>query len=345
MPPQHSFPQGSPHSFSFSADSTLGALLVGVLLSYVLFGVTTTQTYLYSGRFPNDSRKTKLLVTCVWFLELGHVICIGHTLYTMVVTDFGHPERLTTIPQSLVQGFFSYRIYRLWKRLYIPLLTWALSFLFLGATSAVFVIGLQSMPFPVFEKQWGFLLNTLWAVAAANDLIIASTLVFWLVRKREDSEQMTPVVDKVIGWTIETGVITRRVLYFSSVFGDCHLTLHQCGRNPEPRMLCDDEEQLHLDRLNTTHQTLIVFYFSLNSRGTLRTMTQKSISKPYPLFSVSLSTILDCEIDWPLIFGFDEQSNLSVNNEMPDPFLSMRTPRSEMSRTVSVDSGNPYMIR
>ncbi|KAF8211066.1 hypothetical protein K438DRAFT_103405 [Mycena galopus ATCC 62051] len=127
----------SPRSLPFDANSTLGALLVGVLFSYVLFGVTTTQAYLYSGRFPNDSSKMKLLVTCVWLLELGHVICIGHTFYTLVVTDIGNfPQSIAVIPESLavstlfnallamcVQGFFSFRIYRLWKRLYIPLLT------------------------------------------------------------------------------------------------------------------------------------------------------------------------------------------------------------------------------
>jgi hypothetical protein len=150
------------------------------------------------------------------------------------------------LTQTSVQGFLSFRIFRLWKRLYIPFLTWTLSFLFLGATGVVFVAGLQSMQFQLFEKKWGWLLDTLWAVAAANDLIIAATLVFWLARKREDSELMfvasvvrsmcfdsrssrrTPVVDKVIAWTIgafrsfvrltpyglilllsETGLITR----------------------------------------------------------------------------------------------------------------------------------------
>ncbi|KAF7371134.1 hypothetical protein MSAN_00748700 [Mycena sanguinolenta] len=230
----HSFP--STQSIPFDADSTLGALLIGVLLSYVLFGVTTTQVYLYSGRFPNDSRAMKLLVAGVWILELGHVICIGHTLYVLVVSDIGHPERITDIPESLgvstllnaviamcVQGFFSYRIYRLWKRLAIPLLSWALSFLFLGATAAVFVIGFQtSVTFQLFKVQWGWLLDSMWAVAAANDLIIAMALVFWLVRGREDTCQMTAVVDKVIGWTIETGLITSAAAILNLV---CFVTM------------------------------------------------------------------------------------------------------------------------
>ncbi|KAJ7803195.1 hypothetical protein B0H14DRAFT_1647147 [Mycena olivaceomarginata] len=232
MPPLHSsFDARSPTG----ADSTLGALLVGVLVSYVLFGVTTTQTYLYSGRSPNDSWKMKALVTFVWFCELGHVVCIGHTLYVLVISDFGHPDRLSTVPITLgtsslfngivamcAQGFFSFRIYRLSKRIYIPLLTWSLSFLFLGGTAVVFVQGLQALPFAAFEKQWGWLLNSIWAVAAANDLIIALALVFWLAQGRDESDRITPVVDKLIAWTIETGVLTSAAAILNLV---CFVTM------------------------------------------------------------------------------------------------------------------------
>jgi hypothetical protein len=39
-----------------------GAYQIGVLVSYMLFGVTTAQTYIYYGRFPDDSPKFKALV-------------------------------------------------------------------------------------------------------------------------------------------------------------------------------------------------------------------------------------------------------------------------------------------
>ncbi|KAJ6532408.1 hypothetical protein B0H19DRAFT_1272702 [Mycena capillaripes] len=47
---------------SFNADSTLGAMLIGVLLSYLLFGVTTTQVYMFARRFPDESGRMKWLV-------------------------------------------------------------------------------------------------------------------------------------------------------------------------------------------------------------------------------------------------------------------------------------------
>jgi hypothetical protein len=62
--------------------------------------------------------------------------------------------------------------------------------LFLGASAVVFIVGQQSIAFPLFEAQWGWLLDALWSVAAANDLIIALTLVFWLVGQRDESQRL-----------------------------------------------------------------------------------------------------------------------------------------------------------
>lgn len=39
-----------------------GALEIGVLASYILLGVETTQAYIYYSRFPEDPRRIKLIV-------------------------------------------------------------------------------------------------------------------------------------------------------------------------------------------------------------------------------------------------------------------------------------------
>ncbi|KAJ6568417.1 hypothetical protein DFH09DRAFT_434449 [Mycena vulgaris] len=276
----------SPKFPSFEADSTLGALLIGVLVSYVLFGVTTTQTYIYHGRFPKDSCKMKMLVAWVWFCELAHVICIGHTLYILTISDFAHPERLIKIPRSLgvsalfsgivsscVQGFFSFRIYRLSKSLYIPCVTGTLSILSFAATVVIFVIGLQTFPFTMFVVKWGWLLNTLWSVGAATDLIIAATLVCWLCRQRDNSHQITvALVDKLIAWNIETGVVTSAAAILNLA---CFVTM----------------------------KNNFIWIACLNSRTTLRTMSGLPVSLSYPVYS------------W---------SNPSANTEMPN--ISFPTP-------------------
>jgi hypothetical protein len=118
-----------------------GALEVGVLISYVLLGVTITQTYIYYSRFPRDPRKLKVLVcgttkrraltdvllswvAFVWYAsqpvecayapefvisvcEIAHAICIGHTLYVWTISVYMHPESIFNFsPQSLVTTIF-----------------------------------------------------------------------------------------------------------------------------------------------------------------------------------------------------------------------------------------------
>ncbi|KAF7360504.1 hypothetical protein MVEN_00781200 [Mycena venus] len=220
---------------SFDPNATLGALQIGVLVSYALFGVTTTQAYIYYTRFPEDSPKIKAMVAFIWFAqksgprvflinyricELAHAICIGHTLYVSTISDFGHPERLVRAPESLstailfsgvvgpcVQAFFAFRIYRLSRSLWIPCVCWTLSFLRMLGSFSVFVFALQMVTLVAYEAQWGWLLSTILAVGATVDLIIASTLVYLLVQQRENSHKSTvATVDKLIKWTIETGV-------------------------------------------------------------------------------------------------------------------------------------------
>ncbi|KAJ7173433.1 hypothetical protein C8R46DRAFT_114947 [Mycena filopes] len=295
---------------SFNADSTLGALLIGVLLSYMLFGVTSTQTYIYGKRFPTDSRRMKSLVAGVWVCELAHAICIGHMLYVLLITQYGHPESLTDIPKSLVastlfnaivavcvQGFFAYRIYRLWKSLYLPLLAWALSFLFLGATGIVFVIGLQTLPYQEFERRWGWLLDALWGVAAATDLLIAGTLVFWLLGRRGESAESVDLVDKIIAWTIETGVVTSAAAILNLA---CFLTMKN--------------NYIWIAWYVVTARLYSnSFLASLNSRATLRRMNELAISAPYPIHS-------------------------SVNTELPDLTFLAEMRGASSTRTASIQS-------
>ncbi|KAJ7157611.1 hypothetical protein C8R43DRAFT_1182976 [Mycena crocata] len=207
---------------TFDANLTLGAFQIGVLVSYMLFGVTTTQAYIYSNRFPEDPRRIKYLVLFVWLCELGHAMCIGHTLYTTTITNYGHPERLARAPASLsaalffsgfvgasVQGFFATRIYTFGKNLIISCICWFLSFLRMVASIAGFVFALQMTTLAQYETDYGWLLSTILIIGAVVDLIIAITLVYHLSKHRHMAYKRTiAVMDKLIKWTIETGVIT-----------------------------------------------------------------------------------------------------------------------------------------
>lgn len=54
----------------FNANTTLGAVQIGVLVSTCLFGVVTVQAYIYSSRFPKDPRRIKFLVCASLFATI-----------------------------------------------------------------------------------------------------------------------------------------------------------------------------------------------------------------------------------------------------------------------------------
>ncbi|KAJ7765718.1 hypothetical protein B0H16DRAFT_400130 [Mycena metata] len=208
------------------SNSNLGALEIGTLLSFSLFGVTTTQAYTYYSRFPNDSRNLKLLVAVVWFLEVAYGICIGQTLYE-TVSNYIHLDRLGYLPPTLlisegitaaiiicVQGFFSFRIYRLSQSPYIPVFNCILFLTRLALYIFLLVYWSPRSPTVIeFENHSAWVLYVNWSVSVANDVIVAVTLSYWLYRQRKSVDIRTvALIDKIIKWSLETGVLLRRVL-------------------------------------------------------------------------------------------------------------------------------------
>ncbi|KAJ7836711.1 hypothetical protein B0H13DRAFT_2368591 [Mycena leptocephala] len=217
-------------AISLNLNTTLGASEIGVLFSYVLFGVMTTQTYIYYSRFPDDSRKLKALVTFIWYVPRTAQVLPMQTMSTYLSislytgsANYGYPERLlgpaskshatanffSSVIGACVQGFFSYRIYAFSKKLFIPSLTWVMGFLRLLIGTAIFYMTLRMTSVHDFETQWGWLLAVPWSISAVNDVTIAATLVTILLCQRTYAQKRTlALIDKLVAWTIETGMLT-----------------------------------------------------------------------------------------------------------------------------------------
>ncbi|KAF7360807.1 hypothetical protein MVEN_00812700 [Mycena venus] len=208
---------------SFTLNNTLGALEIGVLVSFALFGVTTTQLYIYYSRFPDDSRKLKALVAFVWLCEVAHTACLGHLLYTDTILDYARPDRVVgssskSLPTAsffagivavCVHGFFSFRIYVFTKKMYITGVIWVMAFLHLLGRIALFVTSLRAHSLEEFIQQWQWLLTTNWTISVATDFAITTTLVVVLHGRRSQAHKKTAaLMDKLIAWTIETGMLT-----------------------------------------------------------------------------------------------------------------------------------------
>ncbi|KAK6974330.1 hypothetical protein R3P38DRAFT_3239638 [Favolaschia claudopus] len=214
---------GSGPAPEFNGNATIGAYQIGVLVSFLLLGIQVMQCYVYYTRFPDDSKRIKALVIFVLSMELAHAICISHTLYSFTILDFTHPERLIgRLPKSIdaavffsglietaVQSFFSYRIHVVSKRWLIPCFIWFLATLRMGLSIAVFVVTLGLPSLDSYLVQWSWLSIFLWVVGGATDLLTTVALCVVLHMQRKGAQQRTAlVVDQLIVWTVETGVLT-----------------------------------------------------------------------------------------------------------------------------------------
>ncbi|KAI6104405.1 hypothetical protein F5141DRAFT_1237962 [Pisolithus sp. B1] len=85
---------------SVDLTNTWGAAFIGGMVTAVLYGITTLQTYLYFMNYPNDDVPTKLFVAAIWVLDTTHITLMCHALYYYLVSSYG-------VTTSLAYGVWS----------------------------------------------------------------------------------------------------------------------------------------------------------------------------------------------------------------------------------------------
>ncbi|THV02536.1 hypothetical protein K435DRAFT_345091 [Dendrothele bispora CBS 962.96] len=204
---------------------TLGAFLLGQIITSVLFGLLTSQTYLYFYEFSEDSKKVKFAVATVWLLELAHIVCSSWGLYNDTVDHFGHPEHLFQVSKvflmslliagfifPLVQLSFAERIYRISGNRYIvAFLIFMTVVRFIGSL-ANFAVFWTSESIIDYTARYSWFIPALLGMGVVTDLTIAMTLVFYFRQQRVRIFKSTvKVIDTLTLWTIESGVATTIV--------------------------------------------------------------------------------------------------------------------------------------
>ncbi|KAF8205602.1 hypothetical protein K438DRAFT_1756968 [Mycena galopus ATCC 62051] len=282
------------------------AYQIGVLVSYLLFGITTTQAYMYYSRFPEDSTlrlkslisqkelaQNLLLSLRYPSLSTSFICCCWYTdQYLMYARET--EDKLESAVQKMpvsagitifltgfiatpgtytfymlhgahmggtVQWFFAHRIYTLSGKLFIPCILWALSFL--GLLGAISISGgaVHAATLVSFEAEFAWVAIATWSLSVATDLGITVTLSF---------PRTTAVVDQLIKWTLETGMLT-------SLFNIANAFQVM----PENCLVCIViwiALFIVMARLFANS-----FLASLNSRTTLRAMNDTSISLSLPV--------------------------------------------------------------
>ncbi|KPV73053.1 uncharacterized protein RHOBADRAFT_46146 [Rhodotorula graminis WP1] len=207
-----------------SLDNSVGAFLLGTILSVFLAGVTSVQAYSYFVWFRRTDRK--LLIGIVSFLlivDLFHSAISCYTIYATTVTNYGNlaflvkclwsftwDPFLTGLVAFIVQIFYAWRVFVVSRRQWlIPAVIGVLSLLsFAFAIGSTWTIYRLDSEFARFhEFRYGV---AIWLLSAAvADIVITSSLIFYLRRASKGTGgHSSPIIERVIRTSLETNSIT-----------------------------------------------------------------------------------------------------------------------------------------
>ncbi|GLB41243.1 hypothetical protein LshimejAT787_0904580 [Lyophyllum shimeji] len=296
-----------------SIDLTLGPMLTGVLLATFLFGVECVQLYMYFRDFPKDSQLLKGLVTIVWVVELTHQGCTMHSVYWLLISNFGNPH-LTTSPVPatfvlpilfsaiivlLVQTFFAHRLWRSTNKTILCIIFMILVVARFILTGVIAGSAINMQSFASFLKQFKALITAAWVSGACIDILMSLSLCYDLHTRRSGFVRTSRLIDRLIVWCVATGLLTS---VYALIIAICFLTM--------PDNLIWDAMYIAASRFFAN--TLLA---SLNARRSIRRMDSQSTTN-----AISSSQFIDIgarthnTLDVPLTVVVTETKTKDLEN-------------------------------
>ncbi|KAI0653727.1 hypothetical protein C8Q70DRAFT_1059044 [Cubamyces menziesii] len=208
-------------------DNTFGAIQLGTFVGLIVYGITLHQYYRYIRSYPGDSRVLKCLVFVVVLLETWTTVLSMHTCYYYLTTNYFHPEvlengvwSLNLLPVSsavvmlAAQSFFARRVWIL-GRGFRPLVI-VVSMLCV----AEFAASTEAFTQYSFAKfsHYTWLVSTGFTLAMAADWVLMFVLIYILHSNRTGFQSTDSMIDLMILYTVNTGVLTGIVDLLSVIF-------------------------------------------------------------------------------------------------------------------------------
>jgi len=203
-----------------------GPVYLGNSLSWGLFGILVIQSYHFFVTFPRERVVLKCLVAILLLIQILHTMFLTIFTWDMLVTGWGNPAALLTIPwsglpQPILTGITSgiVQIYYAWR---IWTLKGSSRFAQVVPVFIVLIALMQSLTAVIagtmfcFAKDVADMVKLTSAVevwlggAFACDVIISASMAIVLSRARRNShfKETNDLIKKLIINAIETGAIT-----------------------------------------------------------------------------------------------------------------------------------------
>ncbi|KAH7106408.1 hypothetical protein BKA62DRAFT_825944 [Auriculariales sp. MPI-PUGE-AT-0066] len=207
---------------------------IGVLICVFLFGIFVVQLYIYTtGKsFNTDSIGLKLLVAWVFACEVTHTGLVltyyipnlhESRLNPMHLLELSKPLSfaywLSGVMGGTVQSFYAFRVWRLSRMWWFSILPLTGSIARVVVASIALNYALKLDNILVFFDSYSWTLKGVFAASVGVDLLITGSLCAILYSRRDKGQTYTrKLIDKLIVWTIETGMVTTIIAVLMLAF-------------------------------------------------------------------------------------------------------------------------------
>ncbi|KAF9074220.1 hypothetical protein BDP27DRAFT_224577 [Rhodocollybia butyracea] len=202
--------------------NTMGALLIGVMISAVLWGISVVQTYIYFSTFFNqDTLRLKSFVSFVFILDTAHQAMLCHLIYVYLVSNFGDVDYLGVVVWSILVMVLLSAIIAVVIQLFMCWRIWILSDknVFWIGPIILIVVASFAITMVYFGKSWS--LRT-WVELAelskvsrgvnglnfGGDIAITFAMVYLLGTSKSGIKRTDALVNHLMHFCLKTGLLT-----------------------------------------------------------------------------------------------------------------------------------------
>ncbi|KZT19851.1 hypothetical protein NEOLEDRAFT_924592 [Neolentinus lepideus HHB14362 ss-1] len=179
-----------------------GALLVGLVASAILFGITNLQVFIYFNTYRNDLLMHKLTVGLLWFLDAFHLALSTHAVFWYLVANFG------VLPFDL--GVVCLYVLRLWKVTTSPRTRRAVCLVIAS------VLCSYALMYFVFNKintvrqghQYAWIIYSSYATSTAVDIAIVLAFCWTMWGHRTGHTRSNSIIQRLIVYVVGSGALT-----------------------------------------------------------------------------------------------------------------------------------------
>ncbi|OCH88916.1 hypothetical protein OBBRIDRAFT_836233 [Obba rivulosa] len=231
-----------------------GALFLAVPFASLVYGITVLQTYRYYSHYADDPLYVKIFVAVIAFFDTAQLAFVIYSAWWYLIPNYGNLASISVIPFGisaeiamtialgiLVQCFFASRVWLMsGRKLIIPLIIhspWGNSHSGFTTPSECKELGnmytilssfSQCAAFAAFHAvisqrfalQWSAAVGL--ACSMASDFAITGSQCYYLRKVRSGMTKTDKLIDVLIMYTVNTGLITSVVatsaIVLSTVF-------------------------------------------------------------------------------------------------------------------------------